>query len=96
MSFMWFDHVPEKTRRSKDRLAAWDNPVMNWPPRMPRPTMHSGKTLLNHCDRTLKQKIEGERPFRIPNYRTGDVLEVSMFNSLSERKFNVYKGLVIG
>lgn len=47
-------------------------------------------------DRELKQKIESERPFRIPNYRTGDVLEVSVFNSLSEKKFNTYKGVVIG
>jgi len=69
---------------------------MNWPPTIPRPTMHKGKTLINHLDKELKNKIESERPFRIPNYRTGDVMEVSMFNSLSEAKFNTYKGVVIG
>ena len=52
--------------------------------------------MINHIDRELKQKIEAERPFRIPNYRTGDVVEVSMFTSLSEGKYNTYKGVVIG
>lgn len=69
---------------------------MNWPPKVPRATMHKGKTLISHLDKELKNKIESERPFRIPNYRTGDVMEVSMFNSLSEGKFNTYKGVVIG
>jgi hypothetical protein len=39
------NHIPcqgnyEKTR--KTRLPQWDNPSFDWPPRMPRPTMHRG------------------------------------------------------
>ena len=32
----------------------------------------------------------------MPNYRTGDVIELTYFLSLSEGKFNTFKGLVYG
>jgi hypothetical protein len=40
------------------------------------------------------KKIEATRQYKMPNYRTGDVLEVTMFTSLSEGKFNVLRGVV--
>ena len=61
---------------------------------MPRPTMHKGKTLLAHIDSDEKKRIEAGRPFRMPNYRSGDVMEVTMFQSLSEGHFNTFKGIV--
>ena len=61
---------------------------------MPRPTMHLGQTLLNHIDSEEKKKIEESRQFKMPDYRTGDVLEVTMFTSLSEGKFNTFRGVV--
>ena len=42
-------HIPNQSKpRSvkKQRLAAWDEPELNWPPKVPRPTMHVGKTLI--------------------------------------------------
>lgn len=42
-------HIPHQGGYAKDkhvRLEAWDDPKYNWPPRMPRPTMHVGKTLI--------------------------------------------------
>ena len=61
---------------------------------MPRPTMHHGQGLLNHIDSEEMKKIEATREYKMPNYRTGDVLEVTMFTSLSEGKFNVLRGVV--
>ena len=47
-------HLPHQGNyhkdKKKERLAQWDNPKYNWPPKLPRPTMHRGKTLLSHID----------------------------------------------
>ena len=53
-------HIPHQGRYEKvrkERLDAWDNPKFNWPPRMPRPTMSTGKTLINELDSELRKKI---------------------------------------
>lgn len=63
---------------------------------MPRPTMHKGKTLLGHVDSEERQRIEATRKYTLPNYRTGDVLDITMYNSLSEGKFDTFRGLIIG
>ena len=92
-------HIPhqgEYAKKRKERLSQWSDPTFNWPPVMPRPTMHRGKTLLSHIDSDERKRIEGEREFKMPNYRTGDVLELTMFQSLSEGKFNTFRGVVIG
>jgi hypothetical protein len=41
--------------------------------------MHRGKTLLNHIDSEERKRIAKEREFSMPNIRTGDVVELSMF-----------------
>ena len=58
--------------------------------------MHKGKTLLNHIDSEERMKISRGREFSIPNLRTGDVVELSMFQSISSAKINTFKGLVYG
>jgi ribosomal protein L19 len=58
--------------------------------------MHHGKTLLSHIDSEENKRIQASRKFQIPNYRTGDVLDVTMYNSLSEGKFHTQRGIVIG
>jgi ribosomal protein L19 len=50
--------------------------------------------LLNHIDSEEKKKIEESREFKMPDYRTGDVLDVTLFTSLSEGKFNSFRGVV--
>jgi hypothetical protein len=81
------NHIPAKNKlKRKPRLAAWDNPEMSWPPKLPRAHMHKGKTLLNHLDSIEKHKILAKRGFEIPDYRTGDVVKVSKVFSLSENK----------
>jgi len=61
---------------------------------MPRPTMHRGKTLISEIEKEYKEKIRTSRPFKVPNYRTGDVVDVTMFRSLSEGKFNKHRGVI--
>lgn len=56
--------------------------------------MHTGKTLLAEVEREYKEQIRTTRPFKVPNYRPGDVLDVTMFKSLSEGKFHKYRGVV--
>jgi len=58
--------------------------------------MHRGKTLLAHIDSEYRQEIEATRKFDIPNYRTGDVLDVTLYQSLSEGKYDKHRGIVIG
>ena len=56
--------------------------------------MHKGKTLINEIEKEYKENIEKNRPFKVPNYRTGDVVDVTLFSSLSEGKFNKHKGII--
>ena len=58
--------------------------------------MHTGKTLINELDSEYRKKIVEERPFNMPDYRTGDVVELTYFQSLSEGKFNTFQGIVYG
>jgi len=58
--------------------------------------MHRGKTLIKEIEREEKEKIEQDRPWKVPNYRSGDLVEVAMFQSLSEGKFSKYKGVILG
>jgi ribosomal protein L19 len=91
------NHIPaqNKIKNRKKRLAAWDDPELNWPPRLPRPTMHKGKTLLNQLDSAEKKNIIEKRDFEIPDYRTGDVVRIKMYHSMSELKENELSGVVI-
>jgi len=56
--------------------------------------MHTGKTLLNLVDREEKLRIESERDFKIPDYRSGDVVKFTMKTSVSENKTQDYSGIV--
>ena len=58
--------------------------------------MHKGKTLIAEIEKELKDTIKAERPFKVPNYRTGDVVDVTLFRSLSEGKFNKHRGVIYG
>jgi ribosomal protein L19 len=90
------NHIPALNKKKrKPRLEAWDNPETSWPPKLPRAHLHKGKTLLNHLDSIERQKIETNRNFEIPNYRTGDVVKISKIFSLSEKKEDDVKGVVI-
>jgi ribosomal protein L19 len=56
--------------------------------------MHNGKTLINEIEKEYMEKIKSTRPFKVPNYRSGDVVDVTIFKSLSEGKFNKHRGII--
>ena len=60
-------HIPHQgtypKNKKKQKLDQWDNPMFNWPPKIPPPTLHKGKTLLNHIDSEERKKIQKEREF---------------------------------
>ena len=92
------DHIPnqgkyDKNKAKKPKLDAWENPKYDWPPRIPRPTKHKGKTLLEHLDSEEKHKIIKEREFSIPDFRTGDVLEFKYLHSKSEGIEHTFSGV---
>lgn len=91
-------HIPNQSKprnKRKERLSAWDEPTLNWPPKVPRPTMHVGKSLIGQLQSDEKMKILKEKPFDIPDYRTGDVVKITVMNSITEKKEDSYSGLVI-
>ena len=93
------NHIPHQGSYEKDRkkkLDQWENPPYSWPPFLPRPTMHHGKTLIAELESEYKEKIRTSRPFKVPPYRTGDVVDVTLFRSLSEGKFHKFRGVVYG
>lgn len=78
------NHIPVQNnylKQRKAKLDQWENPEFDWPPKLPRPTMHSGKTLLSQLDREEKLKIIKNRNFEIPDFRTGDVVEFNVLSS---------------
>lgn len=83
-----------KTR--KPRRPEWDDPNVVWPQLLPAPTQRNYKSLLQEIEQEEKRKIEAIKPFKLPDFRTGDVVEFHMLHSLSEGKGNTYTGLVIG
>ena len=94
------NHIPHQggyqaAKMKKPRLAQWDNyEHLSWPPKLPRPTTHKNKTLLSHIDSEYRKKIEEARPFKMPPYRSGDAVEITMFTSLSEGTYNVIPGII--
>jgi hypothetical protein len=57
--------------------------------------MHKGKTLLLEVDREEREKVRKEKNFLTTDFRSGDVLRVTMIGSVSENKEKVFTGLCI-
>ena len=94
------NHIPnqgkyEKIKAKRPKLEAWENPQFDWPPKIPRPTLHRGKALINSLDAEERDNIIRDRDFNIPDYRTGDVLEFKMLHSKSEGIEHSYSGVCI-
>lgn len=83
-----------KTR--KPRLSQWDDPKVIWPVLLPPPTKNTGNNLIKELEDIEKLKIESNRDFMIPDFRSGDVIQFTYYHSLSEKKSNTYTGICIG
>lgn len=92
------DYVPRPTKYHKDRkprLAQWDDPNVHWPPVLAAPTKHQGKTLIKELEKEEKLRLDLSKPFDIPDFRPGDVVEFSYIHSVSEGKGNTLRGIVM-
>ena len=83
-------------RKRKPRLKAWDEEDPNYKFAIQPPTKHVGKTLIRHLEKAELDKINDERLFTIPKIRPGDIVEVARYISLSEKKYNIFRGMVTG
>lgn len=83
-------------KNRKPRLAEWDDPNVHWPPIMPRPTKLQGRELIRSIENREKYVINSLRPFKIPDIRSGDIIEFKYLFSISEHLGNVLHGVVIG
>lgn len=84
------------SEQQKEPLPQWSDPTVNWPPLIPKAVSKKGKALIAEIEREECKKIEESRPFKVPPFRSGDVVEVTQFESLSEGKFTTFKGQVVG
>lgn len=84
-----------KDRKNRPKLDLWENPPFDWPPKLPRPTMHKGKALLLEVDKEERDKVRKEKNFLTTDFRSGDVLKVTMIGSVSENKDKEFTGLCI-
>jgi hypothetical protein len=82
-----------KTRKPK--LTQWTDPKVVWPVLLPKPTKLNGNALIHEIEKEEKVKIERLRPFILPNFKSGDVIQFTFYHSLSEKKSNTYTGICI-
>ena len=63
----------------------------------PAPTQKTGKSLIMQLENEYRDEIKASRDFEIPDIRSGDVVEVTVFRSLSDEnpKYTVHQGIVI-
>ena len=88
---------PVKYHKSrKPRLPHWDDPNVEWPPVMPRPTKLQGKELLQSIELKERKIRQTLRPFKVTDIRAGDYVEVKYLFSLSESLGNILTGVVVG
>lgn len=84
------NYIPPRFTR-KPRQEKWDDPSYNWPPKMPAPTQLRGRALVEEVEKEYLSSVKNE----IEDIRTGDLVEVSNYYSLSNKQFSTFKGVVI-
>jgi len=75
------------------RQAKWEDEQYNWPPQVPAYTEHTGKHLIKQLEREYMQIAKPSFP--VPDFRTGDELEIENLYSVSGGKFSTFRGLCI-
>lgn len=80
------------TEKMNEPLPQWSDPNVNWPPKIPKAVKHKGRALITEIEKEECERIEKSRPFKVPPFRSGDVVEVTKFESLSEGKFTTFRG----
>jgi ribosomal protein L19 len=86
------NYIPPRLQKNQ-KQAKWDDPDYHWPPKMEPYTKYSGRALLSELEKEYLQECKSR--IEVPEFRTGDLLEVSYFYSLSSKQSVTVTGLCI-
>lgn len=90
----YIDNFVPKVKQHWKRQEKWEDPEYNWPPKMPKYTELKGKALVRQIEDEYLAKLKIEKPY--PDIRSGDLVEIQNYYSLSNKQFSTFKGLCIG
>lgn len=88
------DNFLPGTHVRKPRQAKWDDPNYNWPPRLEKYTRLSNKALVKEVETEYLQGLQLEK--KIPEVKTGDLIEVTTYQSMSGKITSSFTGVCIG
>jgi ribosomal protein L19 len=90
-------HINSTTFKKKPSKFDFFSDKINWPPEIPPSNPLYGKALLMYLEKQEKDRINSlpvnKKKARV---RTGDMIELEYYMSLTNKKINKYKGTVIG
>lgn len=89
------DPLPWGERR-KPRQAGWDAEDVVWPPVLPAPTRLRGRALLQEVNEQERIRLSLLKPFAVPDFRSGDLVQFHYAHSMSEGKGNLIQALCLG
>ena len=87
------NYVPGNYVR-KPRQAKWDDPDYEWPPKMPRYTRLSNRALVQEVETEYLESLKKEKV--VPDIKTGDLIQVTTYQSMSGKKTSTFTGVCIG
>ena len=87
------NYIPGEYKR-KPRQAKWDDPDYNWPPKLEKYTKLSNKALVSEVETEYLKSLKVTKKY--PDIKSGDLIEVTTFQSMSNQQVSKYTGLCIG
>ena len=78
----------------KPRQEKWDDPDYHWPPKMQKYTKLSNRALVFEVESEYLNSLKEEK--KMPEIKTGDLIEVTTYQSMSTKLVSVFTGLCIG
>ena len=90
-------HIPPLTYKKRESKFDFHSETLNWPPVMPPANRLNGKALIFQLEKEEKDKIVASPANKKKeSVRLGDKIELEYYVSLTNKKTNKYKGVVIG
>jgi ribosomal protein L19 len=86
-------YIPPSTER-KPRQEKWDNPEYHWPADMPRYSKLQNRALVQEVENEYLEQIKTAK--KLPDIQTGDMVEVTTFQSMSTAQTSTFQGVCIG
>ncbi|CAG9335841.1 unnamed protein product [Blepharisma stoltei] len=87
----YIENFIPKDKQLWKRQEKWDDPNYNWPPKMPKYTKLEGKGLVQALENEYLQEIKKTKKY--DEIRTGDLIEVQNYYSLSGKQHSSFVGV---